>query len=171
MRRTTKLLIAFTILALVAGSICTMALNNLKAQKADVERMEARYEAEGELQRFIAEVEALTVEGAAGPSVSATENDAVSSMEAEFLVKVQGLATAQLTIDEDSAPDLLNVQAVSSDGTAEIKAVLKVQLDSDTTCLQTGEGENLQYEYICELEKATVTAYESYDISYEEVAE
>ena len=29
-------LIVFTVLALVAGSICTMALNNLKAQKADV---------------------------------------------------------------------------------------------------------------------------------------
>lgn len=53
-------LIVFTILSLVAVSICSVALKNLKAQRASVDRMGVRYEAEAYLQEFIANVERLT---------------------------------------------------------------------------------------------------------------
>lgn len=43
-------------LCLVAVSTCTAALNNLKTQNAAAEQMQARYEAEGEMEKRISEL-------------------------------------------------------------------------------------------------------------------
>lgn len=166
-------LIVFTILSFVAVSICTMALNNLKAQKADVNRMEARYEAEGYLQQFVAEVEAL---GNQNPKIQGTRgsvSSAESAMKETFFGAVSGLEnnTTLTVLEDESDTEKLTVKVKSKDGTAEIDAAILIDLAYDTTGvgdpLPESEDPVLYNSYQSVLEKVEVTGYHSYEVSYQ----
>ena len=166
-------LIVFTILSFVAVSICTMALNNLKAQKADVNRMEARYEAEGYLQQFVAEVEAL---GNQNPKIQGTQgsvSSAESAMKETFFGAVSGLEnnTTLTVLEDESDTEKLTVKVKSKDGTAEIDAAILIDLAYDTTGvgdpLPESEDPVLYNSYQSVLEKVEVTGYHSYEVSYQ----
>lgn len=174
-------LIVFTILALVAGSICAMALNNLKAQKADVARMEARYAAEGYLQQFVAEVCALkssaTGSGNDDPSAAAVAKD---NMSAAFLSDVQSTAETfveknniededddivYLTLSEGSTANLLEVFANDLEGTVRIHAKIEVALTETYSDKTSTETEPKTYSCKSTLSKVDLQ-YTFYDISY-----
>ena len=179
-------LIVFTILSFVAVSICTMALKNLQAQKADVARMEARYEAEGYLQQFIAEKAAVSSEAPLG------------SLEGEFGVKaaIEGELSQEAT---DAAPVETTVLMWNVDGegagaelhqgdnwvdvkvtalnrkeapVAQIVATLRISVTVEDCLVASGNEDNpLTPEDESKVTKYTykvtgANAYESYDISY-----
>lgn len=155
-------LIAFTILALVAGSICAVALNNLKAQKADVARMEARYAAEGELQQFVAEVEALTTtrlsEETAEVGLDETDR-AKETAEAAFW-------------DQVFAPENVSLLEDIAAGTKKIEITAKAEKAGYLATIHAVAELTVQTSYNDETSKATCTMshwqYTSYDISYEQ---
>ena len=164
-------LAVFAVLSIAAASTCTMALKNLQAQQEDVARMEKRYEAEGYLQQFVAEVEMLTAAGTGGPTLdaAAARAEAAAEMEADFLAKVHLLESGQLTVQDASVAEKLMVQAVSTDAAVQIDAVIAVDFAGELSGGQIPESDPVQYSYICTLTKAAVSHYASYDISYREV--
>jgi len=169
-------LIVFTVLALVAGSICTMALNNLKAQKADVARMEARYEAEGYLQQFIAGVEALSV---STPQMNfPEENQAQDAAEALYWANVEDFAEELepiegldlVTVSADQNTDTVTVEIFDSGKTVAIEVQASVALVCDGTEYSTSDGEGQplvsNWAGTCST-KADGWTYNSYTISYQ----
>jgi len=169
-------LIVFTVLALVAGSICTMALNNLKAQKAEVVRMEARYEAEGYLQPFIANVERLELSEKVGTTNIAEEHfwDAVASLENSALIVDEDADNNSLTLVADTVnhAEMMVHATYTGDGkTARIDAALKVSVtvtehpipdDPDTSEVESGS----EYTY----QVSGPVQYMPYEISYQTAA-
>lgn len=164
-------LIVFTILSFAALNIYTAAVKNLQAQKAAVARMEARYEAEGYLQQFLAEVEAI--EDAEG--IHANPSDAKAAMENMFLTAVKEIPAENaldswLTIEDASAPEKLILKIKSKDNAVQIHATVNLSLDS----VSSGGGvipdsDPVAYEpYVYTLKQVSITGYESYDISYSE---
>lgn len=168
-------LIAFTILALVAGSICAVALNNLKAQKADVARMEARYAAEGELQKFVAKVEALTTDsGGVTNGVGLSETDAKETAEAAFWYEVEKLDGSDPE-EPDDPNDVLHVSVPDPTDGSEAKVVTITAKAEKAGYLATIRAEaelTVQPSYDDNTSTATCTMshwqYTSYDISYEQ---
>ena len=88
-------------LCIVAVGTCTVAVSNLKTQASYTEQLQDKYEAEGAIEKFMAEV-------CTAGSVSATEaarNDAMAEAKKQFVNKAQGLATA----DDDNKIIILEV--------------------------------------------------------------
>lgn len=163
-------LIVFTILSFVAVSICTTALNNLKAQKADVARMEARYEAEGYLQQFIAEVEALEIK-----MQNTTADGVKNAVATAFWDGVISHGVTGVTFDafETTPPPStkeieITATAEKSNYIATITVKAELFADIDAVAKEPFDSENPQYEGSCSL-KENGWKYVSYDISYEEV--
>lgn len=168
-------LIVFTILALVAGSICAMALNNLKAQKADVARMEARYAAEGELQKFVAEVGALKVSteepyyddsAAATSAATGLFYAAVAAFDHAPDAET-GFDDLDVAVDVGQSQVTVTIRFKTQSIQTEITAVSKLILDSGYQ-KKSGEGEPDAYQGTCSLAE-NGWQYTSYDISYKEV--
>ena len=175
-------LIAFTILSFVAVSICTVALNNLKAQKADVVRMEARYAAEGELQKFVAEAELISsgedldaLEGEFGVEADVAEElnrDATAASPVKATVLDWNVGEEGENAELHVGDNKIDVEVIAWDSKehpmAEIHATLRIPVEIETDNTQVdGEGNPIQnYTY----QAKGPVEYVSYDISYEEVS-
>lgn len=168
-------LIVFTILSLVAVTICSTAVKNLQAQKAAVARMEARYEAEGYLQQFIAEVEALPV-SAIKDSLDMLKNQFLADVIPQeedalygFAEAEEAAGSAEIDLVEGSNTVLLKVQAVdAAEPSVQIVAELQVPVtvteypildDPNTSEVESGS----EYTY----QVSGPVQYTFYDISYE----
>lgn len=170
-------LIVFTILSFVAVSICTMAVKNLQAQKATINRMEARYEAEGYLQEFMAETELLS----SGETVFTSLNDLVVDVNNAltydstdtFPLKsdIHDWNEDDVAVSEGNNSVYVNVTAFDKKElhTVQIQAVVCVPVliyhdDSELDALGNPID---KYTYMATGE----ISYISYDISYKEVSE
>ena len=159
-------LVVFLILSAVAVSICSTSLNNLKAQEAAVERSKALYEAEGEVEKFVAAKllaiplsDGYTSESAAR---NALQEEAKKTAE-EGEDRVTFLETAG--IGEDSFSLTLNAESTFS--SARIRVVLRVKLDIESYLITVGEGDQSHEELRYKIVKIAPPIYESYDISYQ----
>ena len=92
-------LVVFLILSAVAVSICTVSLNNLKAQEAAVKRAQALYTAEGEVEKVVAKIWEL-------PECSSTERTFAISAFWEPIVAA-GITPAKV---DDELPDTYSLQ-------------------------------------------------------------
>lgn len=166
-------LIVFTILSLVAVSICSVALKNLKAQRASVDRMEIRYEAEGYLQEFVAKI---------GQLKSDVEVESTAAAEAQFWGAMVPLENSNFTVDEDADNNSFDAEAnktkiaeltvhatyTENSNTAQIDAVLKVPVTvtehpiPDDPATPEDETDS-QYTY----QVSGPIQYKDYTISYE----
>ena len=148
-------LVAFTILSFVAVSICTTALNSLKTQKADVARMEARYAAEGELQKFVAQVTAReTTETVGDGDIEAAE----AAAESAFRDAVADIAEELPAVEVDADGEEVEITAMAKKAGYVATIQAKAQMTLETT------GEEGNSEVTCTM---TAWEYTAYDISYE----
>jgi len=161
-------LIVFTILSLVAVSICGMALRNLQAQKADAARMEARYAAEGVLQQFVAQVEELETFSEALPEEEdATEttmqNEAKKSAKTAFWASILSYEDGDEAVSVDpfepgspTSKITVTARAKQAGYTATIRTTVEITV-STVFDENTKRG-------VCSFAQ---WKYTSYDISYE----
>ena len=170
-------MIVFTILSFVAVSICGMAVKNLQAQKATINRMAARYEAEAYLQEFIAQVSALDTVGTVNDadSEASAEDAARDNMMSKFLVDAQNIAgtfveeeTAYLTLLEDSTASQFSVFVSDLSGTVQIETKMTVTITEKYFDKTVTEAEPKWYSCKATIENVSIE-YDSYDISYQTV--
>lgn len=168
-------LIVFTILSFVAVSICTMALKNLQAQKADVARMEARYEAEGYLQQFVAELGRSASNGAEMPALESLkqqiESQITPSEDCVTIENIQWDTEDGVEFGEGDNEVSVSVKALQDgDPMVQISVVLNVPITVKAHP-QYAEPGNPSSEHISDtytyVIDGTKLAYESYEISYQ----
>lgn len=95
-------LVVLTVLSLVASFILSFSLRNLQSQTASVERMEQKYAAAGEIERIVAQLEAI--KGETEPKELSLSNVTLSE-ENTLAIEVQHEAvlikcTLKLTADK-----------------------------------------------------------------------
>lgn len=135
-------LIVVLVLCAVAVSVCTAALKNYQAQERSIRQTRQLYQAEGEIEKFVAlaedvsNVSSLTVSGTYVSENAATENagkdkakDAAKKAYKEYL---NSLASGS------SPPDTGNSDSSSCKFTLTYK--------NDTVCIKTEIKMNLKYE-------------------------
>lgn len=153
-------LVVFLILSAVAVSICSTSLNNLKAQEAAVERSKALYEAEGEVEKFVA--------GVMGLSESDESTDRNAAID-DFFDPIAG--TSGLTIRKAENPekaDSYNLKLQVKCGEAHIETVMQITLvvDSRTETTKNDKGEIISTKEYYKVTGTSCPTYNSYDISY-----
>lgn len=158
-------LVVFLVLSFAAVAICTGAVQNLRAQQASIARTQALYEAEGQIEHFVA----LLDEMKADTPVSSDSNaDAKDNAQEAFWHDLRILADSleHISVDIDhSTLDSLLVQSVSADGTAKIDAELRVHLKLDVERNPADTSQPV-ISYTCAYAMSQDAVYRSYDISY-----
>lgn len=176
------LYVLIVVLVLCAGAmaICTVALRGYQGQIRSVEQTQQLYQAEGEIEKFVAlasDVSGLEAETSGGHS---SENDAVAAAEEECwdayrakldeyrneLDGVQGTISLDVNDTEGSPQSCtftLTYQNESVKVTTEIQMALDYMNDTRDT---SGEEEEHQYECTSTIDGATPT-YLTYDISHD----
>ena len=151
-------LVVFLILSAVSVSICTTSLNNLKAQEAAVKRAQALYEAEGEIEKFVAKVTCL--------SLGNNHNDGDAAW-GEFLSKVKGEKGSNTMLEvakEVAGSDYTVTLTLCEKGTSvQIDAVLQMTMTLAWDTPETGDTSTDNYRF----ENISALDYVSYNISYE----
>jgi len=169
-------LIVFTILSLVAVSICSVALKNLKAQRASVDRMEVRYEAEAYLQEFVAKIGQLKLEfDVSHAEAYDTQEEIVQKVKEDLAAQASAglsITANSFAFSDESAS--LEIEAVYTDAdgrTAKIDAELLVPVA--VQLIQDASYDNPETTEITEtLDQYTYEVsgpiqYKDYTISYE----
>lgn len=163
--------VVIVILCILVPAACANSLRNLRAQQASIERTRQLYEAEGQIERFVAEVEEQS-KGLQG------EGD-VSDAKTAFADKVSAVASgiASDMVDSGSSegfslertPDgnekyQCEISLISTAGDVTIKAVVEtnVQIHVEHHSEETESGIREWDTY--EIEGCTIT-YTSYDIT------
>lgn len=159
--------VVIVILSILVPAACANSLRNLKAQQASVERMQQLYEAEGQIERFVAEMQSKAVE----LSGSGYSSDAVAKGAAEsaFEEAVNGILNTVLNDSTGFDPDWEGGQCVvpvtseveNIKITADIRVTLGIKITPPDT---TGTEDGSESEYKYKITSCTIT-YDSYDIS------
>ena len=159
-------LVVFLILSAVSVSICGTALNNLRAQEAAVERSKALYEAEGEIEKFVAE-KLMKIPMQEGFASEEAARNYFRDQSKEVANEKNDRVTFVSTEDGGNFNFTLKLQAESVNKEVLIKTALNVTPKIESYTETTGEG----------TEKTTITyfkvsgisqmTYDSYNISYE----
>lgn len=158
--------VVIVILCILIPAACSNSLKNLKAQQASIERMQQLYTAEGQIERFTAELKA----SAEKVQVQAENNsDPVEAAKDAFAASVstiaQGIPGSELTGGENFSPDWGNengdyqcrISLVSTAESVTVSAGIQVELE-------IGEDPEADAETACKVTRCTIT-YISYDIS------
>ena len=138
-------LIVVLVLCAVAVSVCTAALKNYQAQEDSVRQTQQLYQAEGEIEKFVAlaedvsDVSSLTVSGTYG-----SESDAMDAAKTAYedylnylyeLVKPPPASGYTLTLDTDDTGD-----------TANDSCKFTLTYKNDTVCIETKISMALTYD-------------------------
>lgn len=115
--------VVIILLSVVAMTICTISLRNLQSQQASLERTRQLYAAEGEIERFVANVESKALE------VAAVESEKDGEIKEAFNARATAVCGNGVTlggISWDAADCTVTVTAV--DGTVSVSAQIVFQL-------------------------------------------
>lgn len=91
-------LVVMVILSLVAVGVMSVSLHNLQAQKADIDRMQAQYAAQGELEVFLAKLDSNLV------SLNALTTAVSDTSEAAIQAPVMNAIQQALAVTEGDVP-------------------------------------------------------------------
>lgn len=179
--------VVIVILSILVPAACANSLRNLKAQQASVERMQQLYEAEGQIERFVAEIEngAMNLKeekerGNTSDAKKAIEKAFVGTKSTENTentenstdtvldqaVSVSGITKENRNWSENDSLSwpCYKISAVSKTGNIQIETKLTVKLEADIKSWSEGEGESKVEYYSYNITSCTIT-YDSYDIS------
>ncbi|MBR2048478.1 MAG: hypothetical protein IJ960_07765 [Oscillospiraceae bacterium] len=158
-------LVVMVVLSLIAISLMTAALKNLQNQKATVAQMEAKYEAQGEMEKTIAQVtdRLSTLFGATGESNSL--NTTTSVFREEIQARFQDLVLNNLGVSynvESVAWDGMNCKVGFTRQDAQGKVSVSCVLVLENAVRTEAEGAGSVY-FLNQPSKIT---YESYTVTY-----
>lgn len=141
-------LIVVLVLCAVAVSVCTAALKNYQAQEESVRQTQQLYQAEGEIEKFVALAEAVS--NVSSLKVSGTyvsENAATEDAATENAVKNKAKDAAK-TKYEEYLKSLASGYALTLDTSHSDRESCKFTLTykNDTVCIKTEIKMNLEYE-------------------------
>ena len=159
-------LVVFLVLSFAAVAICTGSVKNLRAQQASVERTQALYQAEGQMEHFVARMDKMeATTPVSGGSKAAAKDHAQEAFWHDLRILDDSLEHISVDFDH-STLDSLVVQGVSKDGTAKIDAELRVHLKLEIEEITSGDPISPVISYICAYAMSQGAVYQSYDISY-----
>ena len=170
--------VVIVILCILVPAACSNSLQNLKAQQASIERMQQLYAAEGQIERFVAEVEAIPIPIPKSGQGRSTDELGVAKEDAKTAVKsvIENASTNVLDeniikkIDwnwEDTNTPNCKFSLVSKASDIAINAVIKVDLEvSIEVEAEKDDAGNSTGKYLWsyKITDCTIT-YESYNIS------
>ena len=148
-------MVVIILLCAVAMMVCTVAMQNLQAQQKSVEQMEAKYEAQGEVEKILAQLAPVIV-----TKSQTAQTDIIANAKALYIdaVKAIDVSRIECTISDDIAT--ITVEYMG------IQAVLKATLAcSEPTAIyeKNASGENTDvvasYECTVSSEKPKIEAY------------
>lgn len=183
------LYVLIVVLVLCAGAmaICTVALRGYQGQIRSVEQTQQLYQAEGEIEKFVALASDVSepVEGTSGEH--GTPDDAVADAEKECWDAYHGQLLSYMDeLDGVSADKQLNIEPMGSDRTVcqftltyqnesvKVTAEIQMALTYDSSNIQEinedtdgdGAGDETTYTCTSTIDGATPT-YLTYDISHD----
>lgn len=160
-------LAVFVVLSLAAVTICTSAVKNLRSQQASIERTQALYQAQGQMEHFLALMDRME---AAAPVSGGSETDAKDKAREAFWHDLRALdeILEYISVDfERSTLERLVVQGVNGEnGAAKIDAELQVFLELEVAEITSGDPMSPIISYTCSYAMSQGAVYRSYDISY-----
>lgn len=151
-------LIVVVLLSVVSLSICAIALRNYQAQADSITQMRALYDAEGEIEKFVAlagDIGALEV----SDTEYSMESAAKGAYQTALANKWGGVAFKGDGIKSFSC------SATHSNGSVQIKADIQIELEYKTIQHPTAEGE-APIPDTYKIDKAIVTKYNAYEITF-----
>ena len=170
--------VVIVILCILVPAACSNSLQNLKAQQASIERMQQLYAAEGQIEQFVAEVEATKEDGESGSSSYADSQlaEAKAKGAVESAVKSE-MDTVLNSINNISRADVLEWNWENKNPTCKLSLTSKasnaniviyadiivnvtVAIKTPTTTVNGTD----YYKWSYEITDCTIT-YESYAIS------
>ena len=158
-------LIVFAVVSLIAVSICSVAIRNLRTQEAAVQRTQALYAAEGAVERFTAKVSER-----AGDAEHTSEQDALNELEA----KIRAADTDSILTDIEVASTEVVLTLQAKSGSALVDSVVKMGVTlywwSEPIDIDA-EGNIIESIDYCKVTDVSAPIYESYNISYNAAAE
>ncbi len=122
-------MVVILFLCVAAAAVCTVSLRNLKSQQASLAQMQSRYEAEGKIEQFTAQLKTASGEGEDG---SAAKAAAINSLIERF-----SSDDVSFTWNEQSA----EIYAESGDGSVCVSAVIAVEFEVIKVSLEGTEDE------------------------------
>lgn len=169
------------ILCILVPAACSNSLRNLKAQQASVERMRQLYTAEGQIERFAAEVQAqaetlgsgdypykdpATAIGAAQDAFAGRVSTIMSEIPNTAFENEEGAAEALREWSGDGENYQCGISTVSTASDIKINAGITISLKIKTPSIPKSTEENGAVErwYGYEITSCTIT-YNAYDIS------
>lgn len=154
--------VVIVVLCILIPAACSNSLKNLKAQQTSIERMRQLYTAEGQIERFTAELKASAEKVRAQAE---NNSDPVEAAKDAFAASVstiaQGIPGSELTGGENFSPGWRNengnprcgLSLVSTAGSVTVNADIQVELE-----IKPDDGATYK------ITRCTIT-YISYDIS------
>lgn len=164
------LYVLIVVLVLCAGAmaICTVALRGYQGQIRSVEQTQQLYQAEGEIEKFVALASDVSEPVEAGPADSqdAAEQAALHAYQQE-LEKAADEIEIEYTLDESGGADTLEFTAVYENADVRITAQVSMALTYHPRSVTITPEEGDPYEvYYAQVDGATPT-YLTYDISHD----
>lgn len=173
--------VVIVILCILVPAACSNSLQNLKAQQASVERMRQLYTAEGQIERFVAEVKdgAMNLKkGKEGGNEDAAKRaietafgtDSSTNAVLDKAVPVSGQSFKIIKNNgkwsENDPKNWLRykISAVSKTENIQVETWIAIELAADINSWMEREGESQVQYYSYKITSCTIT-YESYDIS------
>lgn len=168
--------VVIVILCLLVPAACANSLQNLKAQQASIERTRQLYEAEGQIERFVAEVKAQAEKLKTEGYPYDKSDTAVEEAEKAFAGKVVGIVReidgSTMENEENFSPAWTaengeyrcKVTITSTAGAVTIRSDIAVSLTIQITETLVEKEDVSEWKYGYVIEKCTID-YESYNIS------
>lgn len=148
-------LVVLVVICLVATSVMTSALQNLKRQEASIARMQDKYEAQGKMERIVTELEA---------QVSGTVNGTYvfSKNVMQAIVRDQG-TFGQICKSDDGKSLLVSVYTINNTQTVSVQCVIQLNGMIESEERHTENNGSEFYAYTL---KDPSVHYASYTIQY-----
>lgn len=158
--------VVIVILCLLVPAACANSLQNLKAQQASIERTRQLYEAEGQIERFVAEMLQRKPKGTIGEDDEDAAKAAAQEAFAAALGEASNAIPVSFTPPEGNKWEQNTCKVSATAGsigiTAEIAANLTIHTERHSAV--NGEGVEVFEYYAYEITACTIS-YTSYDIS------
>lgn len=167
--------VVIVILSILVPAACANSLRNLKAQQASVERMQQLYEAEGQIERFVAEMQSETVVGLSHDGYDTSEKAEKAAKDAfkEAVIGIPNTVVDNPTAfdprwkgDQNNQCEIpVTSKAEKIKITARINVTLGIETEEYKAEVQAENGETKEEpRYSYKITSCTIT-YDSYDIS------
>lgn len=160
--------VVIVILCILVPAACSNSLQNLKAQQASIERMQQLYAAEGQIERFYAEIEAVALPKDRGYLNKDAASAGAKNAFQEIIDKADiGLSIKKhetWTWENDNSKCHCVIDVVSKETDVIVTAAIKTDMTVKIEQYWIGDEPNREERWSYEITDCTIT-YESYNIS------